>query len=165
MFHGRNFRFGQKRGAKVGKTKRGKGTKLMVLADGAGTPLGIHVDAASPAEVRLLEPTLDQFDENGLTQQPERLIADRAYDSNGVRELLVERGIEPIIPARRNNRRATHQDGRKLRRYRHRWIIERTNAWLQNFRRLVVRYERSEAVYKALVHLACALICMKRVLG
>jgi transposase len=137
----------------------------MVLADGAGAPLGIYVDAASPAEVKLLPATLAQLDEAQLTGFPERLIADKAYDSNPVREELVERGIEPIIPARRNNRRATHQDGRKLRRYKRRWIIERTNAWLQNFRRLVVRYERSLTNFKALVHMACALICLKRVLG
>ncbi len=138
---------------------------LMVLADGAGAPLGIHVEAASPSEVKLLEPTLQQFEETGLQGQPERLIADKGYDSNAVREQLVERGIEPIIPARKNNRKATHQDGRKLRRYKHRWIIERTNAWLQNFRRLAVRYERSVTVFKALVHLACALICLNRVFG
>jgi IS5 family transposase len=73
------------------------------------------VDAAPPAEVTLLPATLAQLDEAQLTGSPERLIADKAYDSNPVREELVERGIEPIIPARRNNRRATHQDGRKLR--------------------------------------------------
>lgn len=137
----------------------------MVLADGAGAPLGIYLDAASPAEVKLLPATLAQLDEAELSGSPERLIADKAYDSNPAREQLVERGIDPIIPARRNNRRATHQDGRKLRRYKRRWIIERTNAWLQNFRRLVVRYERSLTNFKALVHMACALICLKRVLG
>jgi transposase len=79
--------------------------------------------------------------------------------------MLVKRGIEPIIPARANNWRATHQDASKLRRYRRRWIIERTNAWLQNFRRLTVRYERSAMIYTALIHLACALITLKRVLG
>ena len=55
---GRHLRTRQKGGRKVGKTKRGKGTKLMVLVDGAGTPLGLHVAAASPAEVTLLEATL-----------------------------------------------------------------------------------------------------------
>ncbi len=137
----------------------------MVLADGAGAPLGIYVEAASPSEVKLLEPTLQQFEEAELQGQPERLIADKGYDSNAVREQLVERGMEPIIPARKNNRKATHQDGRKLRRYRRRWIIERTNAWLQNFRRIVVRYERKASNFGALVHLACALIIMRRVLG
>ena len=140
----------------------------MVLADGAGTPLGIHVEKASPAEVTRLEPTLRNGrigSPRAKRRRPKRLIADRGYDSNAARALLVKRDIEPIIPARRNNRRATHQDGRKLRRYRRRWIIERTNSWLQSFRRLVVRYERSATVFTALVHLACALIALKKVLG
>lgn len=55
----------QKRGPKVGKTKRGKGTKLMVLADGVDTPLGVHVEAASPAEVKLLEAMLDTVRSKG----------------------------------------------------------------------------------------------------
>ena len=161
----------EKRGSKVGKTKRGKGTKLMVLVDGQGTPLGLHVDSASPAEVKLLVATLETVRVGSAhqagrpRQSPERLIADRGYDSNAARQILTDRGIEPIIPARSNNTIATHQDGRSLRRYRHRWIIERTNAWLQNYRRLVVRYERSAEIYTARVHMACALIVLKRVLG
>lgn len=143
----------------------------MVLADGQGTPLGIHVEAASPAEVKLLEETLDQVKvkkrrgPHRRPHQPERLIGDRAYDSNSARAMLVKREIEPIIPKRKNNGVATHQDGRKLRRYKRRWIIERTNSWLQNFRRLVVRYERKAKNFEALVHMACALITLKRVLG
>jgi transposase len=142
----------------------------MVLADGKGTPLGVHVEAASPAEVKLVEATLDNARIPGRKggrskRRPMCLIADRAYDSNAARALLVKRGIEPIIPKRRNNRVATHQDGRKLRRYKRRWIIERTNSWLQNFRRLVVRYERKVKNFEALIHLACALITLKRVLG
>jgi transposase len=97
--------------------------------------------------------------------QPERLIADRGYDSNRARALLVTRAIEPIIPRRKNNTVATQQDGRKLRRYRHRWIIERTHSWLQNFRRLVVRYEHHVKHFEALVHMACALITLKKVSG
>jgi transposase len=153
----------------VGKTKRGKGTKLMVLADGKGTPLGILVEAASPSEVKLLERTLDSVKmkrrrgERRRPHKPERLIADRGYDSNPARALLASREIEPIVPRRKNNRVATHQDGRKLRRYRRRWIIERTNSWLQNFRRLVARYERKVKNFEALVHLACALVTLKRV--
>ena len=140
----------------------------MVLADGAGTPLGVHLEKASPSEVKLVEATLDSVKvKTGKRKRgkPKRLIGDRGYDSNTVRALLVKRGIEPIIPARCNNTVATHQDGRKLRRYKRRWIIERSNSWLQTFRRLVVRYERSEKVFAALVHMACALITLKKVLG
>ena len=72
---------------------------------------------------------------------PERVIADRGYASPATRAWLVERGIEPSIPARSNNTVATQQDGRELRRYRRRWLLERRIAWLQNFRRLVVRSE------------------------
>jgi transposase len=135
----------------------------MMLADGAGTPLGVLLEAASPAEVTLLPATLQQVPWHLLEAQPERLILDRAYDSNAIRKDLADRGIEPIIPARKNNQRATHQDKRKLRRYKKRWKIERTNAWLQNFRRVVIRYERLTANYLAFVHLACALILLRKV--
>ena len=145
----------------VGPTKRGKGTKLLGLAEGAGTPLGVPVEAASPAEGTLLEPTVDSLPEN--CGQPERLIADRGYDSNAARAWLAERGIAPIIPARSNNTVATHRDGRTLRRYKRRWLLERRIAWLQHFRRLVVRYEYLAVHFIALVHLACAVITLKRV--
>jgi len=142
----------------------------MVLVDGAGTPLGAYLDSASPAEVKLLEKTLDTVAVKRAGQpgrprkNPERLIADRAFDSNPLRRRLKRQGIEPIIPARRNNRKATDQDGRKLRRYRRRWIVERTFAWLGFFRRLVVRYERLITTYAGFFHLACALLTLRRVL-
>lgn len=151
----------EKGGAKIGPTKRGKGTKWMVLVDGAGTPLGAYLDAASPAEVTLLEKTLASQPIRG---NPERLIADRGYDSNAVRRFLKHRGIQPIIPARSNNTHATDQDGRCLRRYRRRWIVERTIGWLGNFRRLTVRYDRLLATYGGFFHLACALLVLRRVL-
>jgi hypothetical protein len=115
----------------VGKTKSGKGTKLMVLADGTGTPLGIQVEKTFPSEVKLAEATLDNIRVKVGKRKhgkPKRLVADWAYDSNKLRSQLVSRGIESIIPALSNNKSATHQDGRKLRRYQHRWIIERTNS-------------------------------------
>lgn len=133
----------------------------MLMVDGRGTPIGLHIDSASPAEVKLLEATLDSLDIPGKKVQPERLIADKGYDSNRARQLIEARGILPIIPARENNTKATHQDGRHLRRYGNRWIIERTNAWIQNFRRLVVRYERSVMIFTALIHMAFAMMIIK----
>ena len=142
----------------------------MVLADGAGTPVGVYLDSASPAEVQLLEVTLDTVAVGRAhrpgrpRKRPQRLIADRGYDSNAARSLLVRRGIEPIIPARINNTKATHQDGRKLRRYRRRWIIERTIGWLGHFRRLSVRYDRLIETYSGFFHIACALVTLRKVL-
>ena len=142
----------------------------MVLVDGAGTPLGAYLDAASPSEVKLLEATLDTVAVRRPGQpgrprkRPDRLIADRGYDSNALRAAVVRRGIEPIIPARENNRVATHQDGRTLRRYQRRWIVERTFSWLGYFRRLVVRDERFLETYAGFFHLACAILTLRVVL-
>ena len=160
VFRRRELCFRKKGGDKVGKTKRGKGTKWMLLTDKTGIPIGALLDSATPAEVRLAERLLP-----AVRGTPERLIADRGYDSNRFRVFLSAQGIEPLIPARGKNRKATHQDGRKLRRYRHRWIVERTFAWLGWFRCLVVRWVRKFENYLALFHLACAMISLKRVLG
>ena len=142
----------------MGATKRGKGTKWMVVVDGQGLPLGSQLTSASPAEVTLAQATLDAIQAEA---QPERVIADRAYDSDPFRQALADRGIELICPHRSNRTRAKTQDGRKLRRYRRRWKIERTFAWLGNFRRLVVRYERHVLMYAAFFHLACSLILVR----
>jgi transposase len=129
----------------------------MVLADSQGIPVGVTVHSASPAEVTLIEATLD-LSQTLARRTPQRLIADKAYDSDGLREQLADRGIEQITPHRRNRRRPSRQDGRPLRRYRHRWIIERTIAWLGSFRRVHTRWDRSVAIYTGFVHLACVLV-------
>jgi transposase len=138
--------------SQVGKPKRGQGSKLLVLADGAGAPLGVLWEAAPPAEVTLLQATVPQVPGDLLAAKPERLVMDRADDSHLVRAALAACGLEPIVPARKNNRAATHQDGRKRRRYKKRWQIERRKAWLQNFRRVVIRYERLATNDLAFVH-------------
>jgi transposase len=166
---GRQFRPGEKRGCGVGKTKRGKGTKWMVVVDGRGLPLGNYLHSASPAEVKLAETTLatirvGRSHHSGRPRQkPMRVIADKAYDSDPLRERLRQRGIELICPHKRNRVRPATQDGRVLRRYQRRWIVERTNAWLGNFRRLVVRYDRSLTIYGAFFHIACFMIVLRRV--
>jgi len=76
-----------------------------------------------------------------------RVIADKAYDSDPLRERLRQRGIKLICPHKRNRVRPATQDGRVLRRHKRRWIVERTNARLENFRRLFVHYDRSLMIY------------------
>ena len=139
----------------------------MVVVDGQGIPLGNHLDSASPAEVSLLEKTIDQIavprsGRGRPRKNPRRLIADKGYDSDPLRKRLRCRGIELICTYRRNNQRRRYHDGRKLRRYRRRWKVERTFAWLGNNRRLVVRWDRDIMVYNAFFHIACLLITLKR---
>jgi transposase len=90
------------------------------------------------------------------------LLADRAYDADGLDAALAALGVEMIAPHRRNRKRPKTQDGRSLRRYQRRRKIERLFAWLGNFRRLVVRYERHALNYLGFVHLGCILILLRQ---
>jgi transposase len=158
MFCGRDICAGQKRGRLVGKTKRGKGTKIMGLADSHGLPLALRAESASPAEVKLVEQTME---ERFVADVPERLIGDKAYDSDRLDETMMQKyGTEMIAP-NKVNRRVRSQDGRSLRRYVRRWKIERLFAWLFNFRRLVVRYEYHAENFQGFLHLGAAIILLR----
>ncbi len=162
------LRPGEKRGDAVGKTKRGKGTKWMVLVDGQGLPLGVRLESASPAEVTLAEATLKEVrvprPKGRPRQKPRRVIADAEYDSDPLRERLKKRAIKLIAPYRGNNKWKRYYDGRKMRRYKRRWIVERTNAWLGQFRRLLVRHEHLLSTYYAFFYIACFWITLRRCL-
>lgn len=94
---------------------------------------------------------------------PRRLIGDRAYESDRLDRRLAERGIE-THPHRRHRRRPKTQDGRKRRRYKRRWKVERLFAWLGHFRRLVVRYERHLENFLGFVQLGCMIILLRHFL-
>lgn len=92
---------------------------------------------------------------------PQRLIGDKAYDSDPLDErLLRQYGVELIAPNRESRSRRT-QDGRPLRRYRRRWKIERLFAWLTQFRRIPMRYEYWIENYLGFLHLACIMILLR----
>ena len=101
----------------------------------------------------LTERTLDAAFVDGL---PPRLIGDKAWDGSALQKrLLEERGIDLIAPKKSNSRRA--QDGRKLRRYKRRWKIERLFAWLKRWRRISTRWERKAENFLAWV---CQKVCV-----
>jgi transposase len=139
----------------------------MVVVDGQGVPLGNLLDAASPAEVTLVEATLETIavprpGRGRPRKRPERLISDKACDSEALRKRLAKRGIDLICPHRKNRTKPPLQDRRKLRRSKRRWKVERTFAWLGNFRRLVGRWERHIKMYRAFFHVACLLITLRQ---
>jgi transposase len=148
----------KKAGEAIGLTKRGKGSKIMLLVDGHGTPMSVLAASASLGETSLLEPLLDQSLSH---REPARLIYDRALDSDVHRERLRECGIDLVCPHRKNRTRVKKQDGRALRRFTRRWKIERTNSWLHNFRRIVVRHEQSLLMFTGFAQLACLLIVLE----
>ena len=109
------------------------------------------MQSASPAECQLVEEVLAG---SFLDELPARLIGDKAYDSDALDRTLADQyDIELIAPNRQ--RRSQSQDGRKLRRYRRRWKVERLFAWLHHFRRLVTRWEYHIENFLGFVQLAC----------
>src|SRR6266851_2588391 len=159
IVHRCQLQFGEKRGSAVGPTRRGKGSKIMAISDGHGLPLAVHVASASPHETKLVAPTIEQ---RFLAETPERLIGDRAYDSDPLDVQLRERfGVQLVAPHKCTRSKAPTQDRRVLRRYRHRWKIERLFAWLHNFRRVVIRWEYYPENFLGMVQLACAVILLR----
>ena len=130
----------------------------MAIADASGLPVALHVDSASPHEVKLVKKTIRGRFTDKL---PKRIIGDKAYDSDPLDRDLKTLGIEMIAPHRSNRKRPKTQDGRPLRRYRKRWKVERLFAWLQNFRRLVVRYEYYQENFLGMIQLGCIVILMR----
>jgi len=130
----------------------------MGLADAHGLPVAAYATSASPHEVTLVAAVLAQ---GFTTRQPERLIGDRAYDSDTLDAELAAKGIEMIAPHKANRVRQPTQDGRALRRYRRRWKIERLWAWLFNFRRVATRFDFHVENFLGFVHLGCIKILLR----
>jgi len=130
-----------------------------LVIDGAGTPLAALSAAANIAEVDLAEPVLEEIPLP--LAKPVPVVADKGYDSDPLRERLAQKGFDLISPHRGNRQRPCTVDGRKLRRYRRRWKIERLFAWLHNFRRVVIRWEYYPENFLGMVQLACAVILLR----
>jgi transposase len=130
----------------------------MVVADNASLPLAIYAQSASPHEVKLVGETLQA---SFIHHKPDRLIGDKAYDSDPLEAELKEQGIEMIAPRKQNRKKPKTQDGRCLRRYKRRWKVERFFAWLQSFRRVATRFDYRAENYLGFVHLACIVILLR----
>ena len=131
----------------------------MAIADASGFPVAAHIESASPHEVKLVDKTIDN---RFLDKTPDRWIGDKAYDSDPLDQRLIEdKGIELIAPHKQNRKKPKTQDGRKLRRYRRRWKVERLFAWLHNFRRLPIRYEYHPENFLGMIQLGCAIILLR----
>jgi transposase len=160
---GLDERAGKKGGRRTGPnpTDKGKaGSKRHVVADRGGVPLAVVLSAANVHDSKVLEEAVDAIEPikrphgqpGRPRKRPKKLHADKAYDSSRCREALRKRNITPRI-ARRGI-----DSSEKL--GRHRWVVERTLAWLARYRRLSVRYERRDDIHEAFLHLGCSLICL-----
>jgi len=146
-------------GDQIGKTKRGKGVKIMAIVDRHGLPLAVSTHAANHHEVTLVQLSFDFY---MIEAKPENLIGDKAYDSDKLDAELREDGIEMISPHKSNRKKKKTQDGRRLRRYERRWLVERFFAWLHWQRRLLTRWEYYAENFLGFVQLASIKILLNR---
>ena len=152
---------GQKGGDLIGPnpTDRGKpGTKRHILTERGGIPLAKLLTGANRHESVVFEAMLDAVppikQPNGRRRKrPDKLHADKAYDIPRCRRALSQRHIRVRIA--RKGLDSSEKVGR------HRWVVERTLAWLSQYRRLTIRYERRSEIHDAFLTLGCALICFK----
>jgi len=146
-------------GEKTGQNptdRRKLGTKHHVLTDANGIPLATTITGSNVPDVKEVLQVVDAVPQvkgkvGHPRKRPDRLYADRAYDSEPHRKELRKRGIDPAIP----HRRTEHGSGCGV----YRWVVERTNSWLHRFRKLRWRTDRTAQIHEAFVSLASALIC------
>ena len=151
----------RRRGEKTGPNptdRRRAGSKHHLITDAQGVPLNAILTPANSNDITQLLPLVDGIPAiGGKVGRPKRkphvVQADRGYDSNGHRLALAQRGIIPQI-ARRYTK---HGSGLGVTR----WVVERTIAWLHQFRRLRIRFERRADIHEAFLNLGCCLICWR----
>ncbi|MDR6227634.1 IS5 family transposase [Desmospora profundinema] len=140
----------------------------MLVSEGNGFPIGIHITCAQPHEITLARETLESIrvpQKRGRPRnRPQELVADKAYDSHPFRQYLRKRGIKPSIPLRKRRKVKKGRPAQVGASYGERWKIERCFAWMDNCRRLLVRYDSYVHMYKAFCFVALILWSINRIL-
>jgi transposase len=136
--------------------------KLEIVVDRNGIPIGKATDAANVAEVELIAPAIESISPKLKIAPGTPLIEDAAYDSDPHRDAMANEGFKVIAPHRKNRVRPSRNDGRTFRRYKRRYIVERTIGWFHSFRRVMTRYEYKCHLYDGFVALACAFLSIAR---
>ena len=126
------------------------------MTEAQGIPLAITLTGANVHDVKQAEAMVQaippiQGRRGRPRRRPQRLVGDKAYDSDPLRQTLKRMGIQAELPKRRTKDRLG----------RYRWVVERTISWLNQFRRLRIRYERHPEIHLAFLQLGCALICWR----
>lgn len=143
----------------------------MLITDGKGTPIAFDLCAANHSEHKLAQRTVEQINvrqrRGRPKSRPEVLCADRGYASKTFRRYLRARGIKPCIPDKRRPKHWKPKRGRPItydrKLYQRRFIIERTFAWLGNYRRLLIRWEHTLSVYRGFFLLALIQLALNRI--
>jgi transposase len=135
-----------------------RGSKHHLIACGRGTPLTVSLTGGNRNDISEMIPLVDAIPpvrgrRGRPRRRPQRLFGDRAYHSRECRSELRRRRIQAKIAAPKS----PHGSGLG----KQRWVVERTIAWLHQYRRLRIRYERRDDIHEAFLAIGCSLICLK----
>jgi len=142
-------------------TDRGKkGTKRHLLVDGRGVPLSLVVTGANRHDVTQLELVLVEIVIERPKDIEQHLCADKAYDGNPAKQIIVSHEYIPHVKARGEEiQEKSNNPAWKARR----WVVEVSHSWFNRFRKILVRYEKRADTYTALLHMAAAIIAFRKV--
>lgn len=138
----------RKRGAKaqaIGPSRGGQTSKIHALTDVLGRPFALHLTTGNVSDMKAAPVLLA-----GL-KGARYVLADKGYDANALRKMLRSIAVVPVIPGRRNRKRAIAYD---TRRYRDRHLIENAFCRLKDFRRVATRYDKLARNFLSAVALA-----------
>lgn len=145
-------------------TDRGKnGSKRHVVTDGRGVPLALVTTGANRHDVSQLELLLDSYvipRPDVTLDRLQHLCGDKAFDSPYCRNAMLDRGFIPHIVSRGDEKKEKlRTPGHRARR----WVVEASHSWMNRFRKILVRFEKTDASYFALLCLACSIIAWRQV--
>ena len=142
---------GRKKGAhqeSIGRSRGGQTTKIHLRTNSIGLPIAVTLSAGEASDYKGYEPLMLE-----PGPEPKVLIADKGYDSDAIREDLIARQVEPVIPMRRNRKAQDPIDGAI---YALRNLVERCFNKLKHSRRLATRYDKTTESYLGFVLIASA---------
>lgn len=144
----------------LGRSRGGLTTKIHILCDGNGLPLGFHLTAGQTHESTVMDDLLVSADKQLLDENGERipwpfaLGGDKGYRAEWIDEYLLELGITPVIPSKENEDRAARPVEFDKELYRRRNIVERLIGWLKESRRIFSRFEKTAKNFGGMIKLA-----------
>lgn len=149
--HASGARRGEERA--IGRSRGGLTTKIHMCADEHGNPINFEITGGEVHDSKVATQLINYVDE------AEHFIADKGYDSDEVRDNVLNAGINPVIPRRKNSVKLNSTFDSYLYRMRH--LVENLFARLKHFRSIATRFEKLARNFKAIVYIACTFIWLK----
>jgi transposase len=142
----------------LGRSRGGFGTKFHLVTDGAGAPLAVEVTAGQVHESTRFTSLVATFiasRKHRRRKKPKQLAGDKGYSTKRIRDWLVTRGIEPVIP-HKDNEHARHDPAVRFDKetYRQRHVVEQCVGWLKEYRRIGTRFEKLAVNFHGMLQLA-----------